>query len=177
MVEIDQYGRIKNRHYRGPAGQNGQDGSLPQFSGWRHTRSARPGFWARYDDFISDIGHLFEDNGDAVSFYLTAALFATIAIGFVVHVVRTWNAGHPFAAIATAWIVGAVAFHGFWVIVGIPFLCFELLFFACRLLFRNAAWFTTITVLALVVHYVATHEAVLMAIQIWLSGLGRNLGW
>lgn len=149
---------------RNPSGQDDQEDSFRPLSGLRHTRSRRSGLWARYDDFISDIGHWFRDNGETLSFYLTLALLATIAISFVVYVVRTWLAGHPFAAIITAGVGGAVAFHGFWIILAIPFLCFQMLFFACRVLFKNAAWFTMEVVAALGLYYFLTHEDVVLEI-------------
>lgn len=162
-----------------PAAQNSQSPSgqgdseeLRPLSGLRHTRSRQSGMWARYDDFISDIGYWFEDNGETMSVYLTMAVLAVMIISFVVSIVRIWHSGHPFSAIVTAIIGGLVAVHGFWIICVIPFACFWVIFYLCRLVFKNAAWFTTEVLIALGIYYLSTHKVVLASIIEFVHSLG-----
>ena len=171
MVEIDKYGRIKNRNYRGPSGQD-DGGNLRPLSGLRHTRSYRRGLWAQYDDFISDIGHWFADNGETMAVYLSFALLAIVAIYFAVCVVRTWLAGHPFSAIVSAVIGGIIAYHVFLIAAVIINLFIQAIFFVFRWIFKNAAWFTATVVVSIGIYYVSTHEYVLATIFEFAQSLG-----
>lgn len=133
MVEFDKYGRIKNRNYR------------PEpLSGLRHTstRSYRRGFWARYDDFISDIGYWFEDNRENIGLYLSYGLLGILFIVYVVFVIHTWVVEGFFMALMAAVLGGVVGYYGGMLAIGILSLCMQAICLVFRLIFKNAIWFT-----------------------------------
>lgn len=149
MVEFDKYGRIKNRNYR------------PEpLTGLRHTstRSYRRGFWARYDDFISDIGYWFGDNAENIGLYLTYALASILFIIYVIFVIHTWIDEGFFMAIIAAVIGGFVGYYGGMLALGIVSLCMRGVCLVLQLVFKNAAVFTTIVLIAIGVttYYVLT---------------------
>ena len=140
MVEFDKYGRIKNRNYR------------PEpLRGLRHTstRSYRRGFWARFDDFISDIGYWFGDNAENIGLYLTYALAAILFIIYVVFVIHTWVDEGFFMAVIAAVIGGVVGYYGGMLALGIVALCMQGVCLVLRLVFKNAVVFTTIVLIAI----------------------------
>lgn len=150
MVEFDKYGRIKNRNYR------------PEpLTGLRHTstRSYRRGFWARYDDLISDIGYWFGDNAENIGLYLTYALAVIILIIYVVFVIHTWIDEGFFMAILAAVIGGVVGYYGGMLAIGIVALCMQGICLVFRLIFKNAAWFTVCLVIGLGI----------LGYQLWLA--------
>ena len=139
MVEFDKYGRIKNRNYR------------PEpLTGLRHTstRSYRRGFWARFDDFISDIGYWFADNGENIGLYLAYAIAIVLIIGYVVFLIHTWVEEGFYMAIIAGVIGGLVGYYGGMLAIGIVSLCIQGVCLVLRLVFKNAAWFTSISVIA-----------------------------
>lgn len=149
MVEFDKYGRIKNRNYR------------PEpLTGLRHTSTMtyRSGFWARFDDIISDIGYWFGDNAENIGLYLTYALAAILFIIYVVFVIHTWIDDGFFMAIIAAVIGGVVGYYGGMLALGIVALCMQGVCLVLRLVFKNAAVFTTIVLIAIGVttYYVLT---------------------
>lgn len=135
MVEFDKYGRIKNRNYR------------PEpLTSLRHTssRSRRTGFWANYDDFISDIGFWFADNAENIGLYIAYALAAAIVIFYIIIVIHTWIAEGFFVAILAAVLGGIIGYYGGMLVLGILSICIQCVCWVLRLMFRNATWFTII---------------------------------
>ena len=132
-------------------------------------RSQQIGLWASFDNFISGIGRWFKDNGETIALNIALTLLGIAAIGFVVEVVRTWRSGHPFSAIFTA-IVGGVI--GYYLALIAAVIISQVTCFVLRWAFKNAAWFTTVVIISIVMYYVATHEEVLASI----IGFAQSLG-
>lgn len=162
MVEIDEYGRRRNRHYTGPPGQ----GNGP-FAGLRHTRPGDDD-----DDFIAEIGHWFEDNGQTMPAFLSLAVLAILAVIAVAGIVCTWRSGDPCSAIILGVVCAFVALRFFWIALCILYGIFWLVFFVGRLIFKNATWFTT----AVVIYLIITHPDAIPNALDTLIGFVQSLG-
>ena len=140
MVEFDKYGRIKNRNYR------------PEpISGLRHTstRSYRRGSWAKFDDFISDIGYWFEDNGESISLYVTYALLALLVVVYLIYVIGIWIEDGFFMAIIAAIIGGVIGYYAGILSIGIISFCIRIICRVLQLIFKNAICFLVFIFLTL----------------------------
>lgn len=103
MVELDEYGRRKNRNYR------------PQpLSGFQHTVRhpyRRQSAWDRFDDFISDIGDWFDYNGENLSLYISWGIMGLALIGFVIWVIQTWVERGFWSALFRGAIGGVIGYY------------------------------------------------------------------
>ena len=146
--------------------------SPPRRTSHPKSRSHGIGLWASYDNFISGIGHWFRDKSVPISVTISMVFIAIVAVWFGVDVIRTWLAGQHFSAIIYGGIVGALAYHGYLIATVILSMCIQAIFFVFRLIFKNAAWFTSVVIISTGIYYVATHEEILASIIEFAQSFG-----
>lgn len=130
MVEIDEYGRRKNRNYR------------PQpLSGFQHTVRhpySRRSAWDRFDDFISDIGDWLDYNGENLSLYISWGILALAGIAFVIWVIQTWIERGFWSALFRGVIGGVVGYYAIAIAIGVISIVLRGICWVLSIVFRSA---------------------------------------